>query len=134
MSEDDVAEIVSLSWGEFYGLEAYADEWRTVVPIVKVKVLIKLLKIDMKQVLGPITTTNVFPKFYTLNDFIKARRLELGLSAEEFADKAGFFPVFSDIVESHPLGLELYPADAAVFVAEALQTPSDEFLNWIFEN
>jgi hypothetical protein len=131
MSEEDIAAIVSMSDSEYYDLEAYPDEWRMVVPIVKIKVLYKLLKIDMHEIVCPATKTL---EIQLLNEFITSRRTELGLSPSEFADKVGFHPVFCDTVESHPLGLELYPAEVAVLVADALQIPSDEFVDWILRH
>jgi hypothetical protein len=101
------------------------------VPIVKIKVLYKLLKIDLNEVLCPATKTL---EIQLLNAFITSRRTELGLSPSEFADKAGFYPVFCGIVEGHPLGLELYPAEVAILVADALQIPSDEFVDWILRH
>lgn len=64
-------------------------------------------------------------------DIIKDRRAALGLSSEEFADKAGFFPVFATIVEEHYLGLELWPIEVAKLVAEALEVSPEELILWI---
>jgi hypothetical protein len=128
ISEDDIATILSMSDAELYDLEAYPDEWRTVVPLFKIKVLAGLLKIDMRQVVSP--TTNTL-ELQSLDAFIRARRTQLGLSPAEFADKTGFYPVFCDIVEGHALGLELWPAEVAVLVADALQISSEEFVDWI---
>ena len=69
-----------------------------VVPVFKIKVLAGLLKIDMGQVVCPASKTF---ELQSLDTFIRARRTELGLSPAEFADKAGFYPVFCDVVESH---------------------------------
>jgi hypothetical protein len=129
ISEDDIATILSISWSELYDLEAYPDEWRTVMPLFKIKVLAGLLKIDMRRVMGPATNTL---ELQSLDTFIRARRTELELSPAEFADKAGFHPVFCDIVEAMPHGLELWPAQVAVLVADALQISSEEFVVWIF--
>jgi len=131
ISEDDIATILSMSWSELYDLEAYPDEWRMVVPVFKIKVLAGLLKIDMGQVVCPASKTF---ELQSLDTFIRARRTELGLSPAEFADKAGFYPVFCDIVESHPLALEVYPVQVAVFVADALQISSEELVAWILKH
>ncbi len=127
ISEDDIAAILSMSDSELYDLEAYPDEWRTVVPLFKIKVLAGLLKIDMRQIVSAAANTL---ELQSLDAFIRVRRTELGLSPAEFADKAGFYPVFCDIVEGHALGLELWPAQVAVLVADALQISSEEFVAW----
>jgi hypothetical protein len=131
ISEEDIATILSMSGAELYDLEAYPDEWRTVVPLFKIKVLAGLLKIDMRQVVCPATNTL---ELQSLDTFIRVRRTELGLSPAEFADRAGSCPVFCDIVEGHALGLELWPAQVAVLVADALQISSEEFVAWILKH
>jgi hypothetical protein len=87
ISEDDVATILSMSWSELYDLEAYADEWRTVVPLFKIKVLAGLLKIDMRQVVGPATNTL---ELQSLDTFIRARRTELGLRLPNSRRRRGY--------------------------------------------
>ena len=131
ISANDVAAILSMSAHELDDLETHADEWRMVVPIFKIKVLINLLKIDIRVLFDPEFQTLPIPSSETPADVIKFHREALGLSCDELSDKAGFFPPFGIIVEHHPLGLELYPVQVAIFVAEALQMPSDGFVNWI---
>jgi len=131
ISEEDLADIVGLGGAEFDDLEAYPDEWRMVVPIVKIKVLLRLLKIEIRQIVCPETKAI---EIQSLNEYIRLRRTELGLSPSEFADKAGFYPVFCDIVESQPLALEVYPVQVAVFVADALQISSEAFVDRILRH
>jgi transcriptional regulator with XRE-family HTH domain len=131
-SEEHVASLVSLSFGEYFDLEHDKSEWRMVTPLFKIKFLVRLLDIDILSLVGPLSD-DVITDPYDIATFIKSRRSQLGMSPIEFADKAGFFPIFADIVEGHPLGLELYPVDAAIFVAQALNIPHAAFLRWIFE-
>jgi hypothetical protein len=131
MSEDDIATILGITSAEFDDLEAYPDEWRTVVPVIKIKVLIRLLRIDMQKVVCP--TTKTF-EIRSLNEFIRARRTELGLSPSEFAEKAGFHQLFCDVIENYTLGLELFPVQVAVLVADVLQISSEEFVEWILRH
>lgn len=131
MSEDDIATILSMTSAEFCDLEAYPDEWRTVVPTIRIKVLFRLLKIDMRRVVCPATKTL---EIRSLNEFIRSRRLELGLSPSEFAEKVGFDQLFCDVIENYALGLELYPVQVAAFVADVLQISSEEFVDWILRH
>ncbi len=131
MSEQDVASLVRLSAAEYSDIEHDKTEWRMVVPFFKLKFLIKLFNIDIAEMFESRPAHNSLSKYHEISDIIKERRSALGLSAEEFADRAGFFPVFASIVEEHPLGLELYPLQVAVLVAEVLQIPPEEFIVWI---
>jgi transcriptional regulator with XRE-family HTH domain len=131
MSDEEVASLVSLSSMEYYDLEHDRSEWRTVVPFIKTKVLIKLFDIDITETFEAVPVTNSLARYHTIPDIIKDRRAALGLSSEEFADKAGFFPVFATIVEEHYLGLELWPIEVAKLVAEALEVSPEELILWI---
>jgi transcriptional regulator with XRE-family HTH domain len=132
MSAEHVAALVSLSFNEYFDLEHDTSEWRMVTPLFKIKFLVRLLDIDILSLVGPLSD-DVIAHPYDIAAFIKSRRSQLGMSPVEFADKAGFFPTFADIVEGHPLGLELFPVDVAIFVAQALDVPHTAFLRWIFE-
>lgn len=52
------------------------------------------------------------------SDLIKERRETMGLSAEAFADRCGFAPVFTSFVEAG--GLILYPFEVTRKVCEVL--------------
>jgi len=134
MSEVDVASLASLSVNEYYDLEQHSNEWRMVVPFFKLKFLLKLFDFDISETFGSKPIQNTLSKYHRIPDIIKDKRLALGLSTEEFADKVGFFPVFTTIVEEHPLGLELYPLEVAMLVAEALQISPEEFVLWIVQH
>ena len=58
MSDEEVASLVSLSSMEYYDLEHDRSEWRTVVPFIKTKVLIKLFNIDITETFETVPVTN----------------------------------------------------------------------------
>lgn len=134
MSDVDVASLASLSINEYSDLEHVSDEWRMVVPFFKLKFLLKLFDFDISETFGSKPIQNALSKYHRISDIIKDKRLALGLSPEAFADKVGFSPVFTTIVEEHPLGLELYPLEVAMLVAKALQISPEEFVLWIVQH
>jgi transcriptional regulator with XRE-family HTH domain len=94
---------------------------------------LKLLKIDVRRFLNPTGTVD-FSRFHSCAEYIKDRRQQLGLSPSQFADKAGYYDVFCDTVEANREGLLLYPPETAAQVAQTLQIPADDFLEWILIN
>jgi hypothetical protein len=79
---------------------------------------------------GVCPTTKTF-EIRSLNEFIRARRTERGLSPSEFAEKAEFHQLFFDVIENYTLGFELFPVQVAVLVADVLQISSEEFVECI---
>jgi hypothetical protein len=134
LSETEIASIAGLSVAEYHDLENVPSEWRMVTPLLKIKVLVRLLKIDMSNVLTANGSQNLFSEYGYASEVIKINRGKLGLSPEEFADKVGFYPAFCTIVESHSSGLELYPAEVSMLVAGVLHLPPDDFVSWIIEH
>jgi transcriptional regulator with XRE-family HTH domain len=130
MSEGDVAFVAGLSANEYYDLEHDSTEWRMVTPLFTLKFLIRLLHIEIDKLILP-PSHDQFDKRHSAAEVITARRSQLNLSKEEFAERAGFYPVFAKIVEGHPDGLELYPAEVAVRTARALEINPDDFVRWI---
>jgi hypothetical protein len=133
LSITEIASIVGLSIAEYCDLENVPSEWRMVTPLLKIKVLVRLLKIDMSNVLTADGSRYLFPEYGDASEVIKINRGKLGLSPEEFADKVGFHPAFCTIVESHSSGLELYPAEVSMLVAGVLHLPPDDFVSWMIE-
>jgi transcriptional regulator with XRE-family HTH domain len=133
-SPSEVAAVVGLSAPEYYDLESSPDEWRMVIPTFTIKMLIRWLGVDMREAIGSIDRNAEFSNFRQLSDIIRARRIELGLSEADFADKAGFDPAFTTIVEGHPLGLELYPLEVVTLVADARQLSASDLLAWVLQH
>jgi hypothetical protein len=101
----------------YYDLEAYEDEWRTVVPVYITIFACRVFEIDMLQFVPDQTGAAVAPNALA-GDAIRERRETMGLSAEGFADRCGFAPVFASIVEAG--GLILYPFEVTRMVCEVL--------------
>jgi hypothetical protein len=124
--------MLDLSAAEYDDLEQHADEWRTVIPFFKVKFLIRLLDIDASEIFERKAETSSLQSA-KLSTLIRSRRSELGLTPDQFSNRVGFYPDFCGVIEGHPLGLELYPLQVAVLVAQVLNIPSDELLHRMTE-
>jgi hypothetical protein len=134
LSVREIASIAGLSVAEYYDLENVPSEWRMVTPLFMIKILVRLLKIDMSNMLAANGSRHLFSEYGDASEAIKTNRGRLGLSSEEFSDRVGFHPPFGAVVEGHPLGLELYPVEVSKLVADALRLPSDDFVSWMIEN
>lgn len=102
-----------------------------VLPFCKLRFALALLEIDLAIAIGSVDDVGRLGQYASVSDLVKAFRERLGLSKEKFAGIVGFENVFVDIVERHPLGLELYPAEVAILVARALGIAPNEFLHWM---
>ena len=125
MGEGRASQLLGLIGMGYYDLEAYADEWRTVVPLYITRFACRLFEIDMLQFVPDQTGTAVGPNVRA-GDVIKERREAMGLSEEAFADRCGFEPVFTSIVERD--GLILYPFEQTRMVCEVLGLDLKSFM------
>jgi hypothetical protein len=96
--KDELAAVVSMSSNEFYDLKAYPDEWRMVVPIYKIRVILKLLKIDVRRFLNPTGAVD-FSRFHSCAEYIKDRRQQLGLSPSQFATRPVIMMFFATLLK-----------------------------------
>jgi hypothetical protein len=117
MGEGRASQLLGLTIMGYYDLEAYADEWRTVVPLYKTIFACKLFEIDMLQFVPDQPGAAVGPNVLA-EEVIKERREAMGLSAEAFADRCGFELFFTSIVEAN--GLILFPFEETRRVASYL--------------
>src|SRR5215216_1700139 len=114
ISPEKLANLLDVTIGSYFDLEASPTEWRMVLPLYKLRFLISLLEIDTTPITGSASVH--FDGILDASTLIRSLREKKKISKEVFADRVGFYPVFSDIVEEHPLGLELYPLEVAMLV------------------
>lgn len=126
-----LAHLLNITIAAYDDLEMSPAEWRMVLPFYKLRFLISLLEIDMARIIGPAPASKSFDGGTDISILIKALRNEKKLSKHDFAEHVGFQAVFTDIVEEHPLGLELYPPEVAMLVARKLEISPNEFVWWM---
>jgi DNA-binding XRE family transcriptional regulator len=131
LSTERMAHLLDISVESYWDLERTPPEWRMVLPFYKLRFAVALLEIDLAPVVGRVGEFGHFKEYTCTSDLVKSFRERSGLSKEEFSQVVGFETVFVDIVEQHPLGLELYPAEVAILVAQTLGIAPDEFLHWM---
>ena len=117
MGEGRASQLLGLTIMGYYDLEAYADEWQTVVPLYKTIFACRLFEIDMLEFVPDQPGVVVHPNVLA-EEVIKERREAMGLSAEAFADRCGYELVFTSIVEAN--GLILFPFEETRMVCEIL--------------
>ena len=117
MGEGRASQLLGLTVMGYYDLEAYADEWRTVVPLYITIFACRLFEIDMLEFVPDQPGVVVQPNAQA-GDLIRQRREEIGLSAGAFEDRCGYLPGFTPIVEA--CGLVLYPFEDTRVICEAL--------------
>jgi len=117
MGEGRASRLLGLTRMGYFDLEAYEHEWRTVVPLYITIFACRVFEIDMLQFVPDQTGVVVGPNVLS-RDVIKERRQAMGLSAETFADRCGYEPVFTSVVEAG--GLILYPFEDTPMVCEVL--------------
>ena len=125
MGEGRASHLLGLTTMGYYDLEAYEDEWRTVVPLYITMFACRVFEIDMLQFIPDQSGAAVGPNALA-GDLIKERRETMGLSAEAFADRCGYAPVFTSFVEGG--GLILYPFEVARKVCEVLGLDLKSFM------
>jgi hypothetical protein len=125
MGQGRASQLLGLTNMGYYDLEAYQDEWRTVVPLYITMFACRVFEIDMLQFVpdqtGVAVGLNVLAR-----DVIKERRETIGLSAEAFADRCGYWPVFTSVVEDG--GLILYPFEDTRKVCDVLGLDLKSFM------
>jgi len=109
----------------YFDLEAYEDEWRTVVPLYITMFACRIFEIDMLQFVPDQTGVAVGHNVLA-GDVINERRETMGLSAEAFAERCGYAPDFASIVEAG--GLILYPFEDVRTVCEVLGLDMKSFM------
>src|SRR5262245_16346640 len=117
MGEGRASQLLGLTITGYFDLEASEDEWRTVVPLYVTMFACRVFEFDMLQFVPDQSGVAVGPNVLA-RDIIKERRERMGLSAEVFADRCGYAPDFTSIVEAG--GLILYPFEDARKVCEVL--------------
>jgi hypothetical protein len=125
MGEGRASQLLGLTIMGYYDLEAYEDEWRNVVPLYITMFACRIFEIDMLQFVPDQTGVAVGPNVLARN-VIKKRRETLGLSVKAFADRCGFAPDFTSIVEAD--GLVLYPFEVVRTVCEVLGLDLKSFM------
>jgi hypothetical protein len=125
MGEGRASQLLGLTTMGYYDLEAYEDEWRTVVPLYITMFACRVFEIDILQFVPDQTGAAVGPNVLA-RGVIKERRETMGLSAEAFADRCGHAPAFTSIVEAG--GLILYPFEVTRMVCEALDLDLKSFM------
>ena len=125
MGEGRASRLLGLTHMGYFDLEAYEDEWRNVVPLYITIFACRVFEIDLLQFVPDQTGEAVGPKVLA-HDVIKERRERMVLSAEVFADRCGFLPDFTSIVEAG--GLILYPFYVTHKVCEVLGLDLKSFM------
>ena len=124
MGEGRTSHLLGLTTMGYFDLEAYKDEWRSVVPLYITMFACRVFEIDMLQFIPDQTGADVAPNVLA-GDVIRERREAIGLSGEAFADRCGYAPDFTSVVEAG--GLILYPfedtRDLKSFIRHGLLTP-----------
>lgn len=89
-SAREVASIASLSVAEYDDLENVPSEWRMVTPLFKIKVLVRLLKIDMSNMLPANGSRHLFSEYNDASDAIKIKRADYGCLWKNLQTKLDF--------------------------------------------
>lgn len=134
MDESSAGFLLGLSVAEYSDLEAYDDEWKTLTPLYVVLSACRLFNIDLMESV-PAQAGVAVSRICQPGEIIKERRVELGLSGPEFAERCGFFEPFTGTVETGE-GIIIYPflvttdicrvlgLDLASFVSKTLRPPT----------
>lgn len=110
--------LLGLSVSEYYDLENYADEWKTVTPLYVVLFACRLFAIDLMKFV-PAQAGIAVHQAGLPGDIIKERRTQMGLSVPDFAERCGFTEQFTSVVETGD-GLIIYPFDVACIICQVL--------------
>jgi hypothetical protein len=125
MGEGRASQLLGLTIMGYFDLEAYEDEWKNVVPLYITMFACRVFEIDMLQFIPDQAGVTVRPNALA-REVIKERRETMGLSEKAFADRCGFEPVFTSIVEAD--GLILYPFEVTRRVCEVLGFDLQSFM------
>jgi hypothetical protein len=120
-----VANVLGLNSNSYFDLEHHCDEWNMVVPFYQLRMACRWLGIDFLAYV-PNTAGLALEKPVLVYEFIRERRLALGLSEDGFADACGFYPPFTPAVEAVD-GLILYPFQVTHIVSAVLNVNLKSF-------
>lgn len=133
LAKEQVCQIVGLSIHEYSDLEAYADEFYSVLKLREVKALSKALKLELNELLSEagieacVNNDNAESEL-PRSDLVKRRRELLGLSEDELADKLGFDPEAIRRMESEADFFEGWPLDLIERLSHELGIPVSAIL------
>jgi hypothetical protein len=125
LDENKVASILTLTPESYWDLEHHRDEWNTVTPFYTIRFVCGWFGINLLDQLFSTEGIDVPPRL-EMHKFIQQRRLELQMTADEFADACGFYPVFAKLVEADN-GIILYPFEVSRLVCSALKVDVKSF-------
>src|SRR5262245_9129340 len=125
MGEGRAGQLLGLTTMGYHDLEAYENEWRTVVPLYITMFACRTFEIDILQFVPDRAGVPVGPNVDAC-EVIKQRRQELELSEATFADQCGYGSAFTSIAEAG--GLILYPFDVTCDVCQVLGLDLKSFM------
>ena len=130
LSIERLAEHADTTYMSYWDVEAYADEFRTMLDLAQAKRVCGLLQLDLFEVLAldpevpkEILETPGDRGRLGRGEFIRARREAAGLSAEELADRVGYYAELIESAEADPATLESCCLDVLVDLAKELRVP-----------
>lgn len=127
LTEADVARQVGLSIFEYADIEQYEDELFTVTHLGEVRKLCDLLNIKICDLFeldcSLVTRKNIKP-----NKLVHNKRIGLGLSKTQLADKIGFESLVIDQIESDAGFLEGWSFELIKELAIAINEPVENLI------
>ncbi|ABC82295.1 helix-turn-helix domain-containing protein [Anaeromyxobacter dehalogenans] len=133
LTDAEVASGAQLSRDEFRDLEQHEDEAVHVLHLRNLRLLCEVLGVDALDLLGiPCAScagSDVGRSRGGRHDVVRERRVALGLSQADLADRIGFEAGVVDDIERDPDYLERWSAGLVLSLAEVLAVPPQVLLD-----
>lgn len=136
LADDEVSRRCGLEYMAYYDIEAYDDEFMSVISVSKAKRICSCLNLDFLEVVAadtggivrPSISDSISSQFGSRSSLISRRRQALGLSQEQLAEQTGFRVSGIADVEMDPTVLEQVPIEWVIALAKVLEIPPEALL------
>jgi transcriptional regulator with XRE-family HTH domain len=129
LKEADIARLTGLSWNEYFDIELHPDEIFTVTKLYQVKKICEVLNLDFFELFEMkcifCEDGKKYDNIYSIpvNELIKKRREEMGISREELGDRIGFYEVEIENLENNPDHLKTWTLDYIKDLSKEIDVP-----------
>lgn len=127
LTDSFVAEKVGMTIHEYGDIEQYEDELFTVTQLGEVRKLCELLNIEICDLLN-LDRSLVASKHVEPNKLVHDKRISLGLSKEQLAEKIGFETLVVDQIENDAEFLERWSFELIKELALTINEPVEKLV------